>query len=188
MIDVAIKYLAEEINEHYAHLNLGEFVKVGNVALWESGGADLQGNVVFSVVNIAEESTLKNGNIYAQQGESIGKRNPTLYLNLYIIFAYVEKDKDYNMGLTKLTKIVEFFQRQFVFTAENAKVTFPSGLEKLIIDLFSLNFEQINHLWGVLGGKYLPSVVYKMRMVSIQRSPLEQVEPIREIKTTENPF
>jgi hypothetical protein len=30
-----------------------------------------------------------------------------------------------------------------------------------------MNFEQVNHLWSTLGGKYLPSVLYKMKLVTI---------------------
>jgi hypothetical protein len=29
--------------------------------------------------------------------------------------------------------------------------------------------EALNHLWGVLGGAYFPSAVYKVRLVRIQR-------------------
>jgi len=32
------------------------------------------------------------------------------------------------------------------------------------------NFEELNNLWGVLGGSCIPSVVYKMRLVKIQAS------------------
>jgi len=36
-----------------------------------------------------------------------------------------------------------------------------------VVDLYTLNFEQVNHLWSTLGGKYLPSVMYKMRQITI---------------------
>ncbi len=31
-------------------------------------------------------------------------------------------------------------------------------------------FEKMNHLWGYLGAKYLPSVMYKVRMITIQEA------------------
>jgi len=31
-----------------------------------------------------------------------------------------------------------------------------------------MNSEQVNHLWATLGGKYLPSVLYKVRMLTIE--------------------
>ena len=35
------------------------------------------------------------------------------------------------------------------------------------MELYTMNFEQVNHLWSTLGGKYLPSVLYKMKMIVI---------------------
>ena len=34
--------------------------------------------------------------------------------------------------------------------------------------MVSMNSEQVNHLWATLGGKYLPSVLYKVRMLTIE--------------------
>jgi hypothetical protein len=40
----------------------------------------------------------------------------------------------------------------------------------------------MNHLWGILGGKYVPSVLYKMRVVSIEEEVEDSIgEPIMEI-------
>jgi hypothetical protein len=41
------------------------------------------------------------------------------------------------------------------------------GIEKLILEMNSLNFDQLNQLWSIIGGKYQPSVVYRMRMVTV---------------------
>jgi hypothetical protein len=30
-----------------------------------------------------------------------------------------------------------------------------------------MSFEQVNHLWSILGGKYLPSVLYKIRQITL---------------------
>jgi hypothetical protein len=49
----------------------------------------------------------------------------------------------------------------------------PEGIEKLIFSLYNINFEQINHLWSTLGGKYLPSVLYKMQLVIIDEDAVK---------------
>jgi hypothetical protein len=49
-----------------------------------------------------------------------------------------------------------------------------------------MNFEQMNHLWGILGGKYIPSVLYKLRLIPIQESPSEKVSVVEEIKANSN--
>jgi hypothetical protein len=59
----------------------------------------------------------------------------------------------------------------------------PSGIEKLVVELHQLNFEQQNNLWAVLGAKYLPSVLYKVRAISIQEGQTkDQQTPITTIK------
>ena len=61
---------------------------------------------------------------------------------------------------------MQFFQFQHVFTP----ITHPAldpRIQKVIVDLCTLNFEQINHLWSTLGGKYIPSVLYKVRQLTI---------------------
>jgi hypothetical protein len=40
---------------------------------------------------------------------------------------------------------------------------------RIILDLYSLSFEQINYLWSTLGGKQHPFVCYKLRMVEVER-------------------
>ncbi|MCY7327045.1 MAG: DUF4255 domain-containing protein, partial [Saprospiraceae bacterium] len=92
--------------------------------------------------------------------------------------------------LKRISKVVLFFQRKNVFTPENvgANLVFPTevGVEKIILDLFTLNFEQINHLWGVLGGKYMPSVLYKLRIVAIQNAKLDETATVKEIQADAN--
>lgn len=169
-------------------------MRLGNVARLETStdanSGDLQNAVVLTLVNIEEEKTLKNGAIYVQNGDALNKRNPTLYLNLYLLFSCA--DSSYQTALEQISRVVASLQAKYVFTADSTSEPgdnpFPDGLEKIILDLFSLNFEQINHLWGIMGGKYLPSVLYKARLVEIQAATPREVAPIREIKANENAF
>jgi hypothetical protein len=39
-----------------------------------------------------------------------------------------------------------------------------------MVDLYTMNFEQVNHLWSTLGGKYLPSALYKVRQVTLNEN------------------
>jgi hypothetical protein len=64
---------------------------------------------------------------------------------------------------------VAFFQAKPVFTAQGS-ASFPRELERLSMELVSLDYALLNNLWAALGAKYLPSVVYKARMLTIQES------------------
>ena len=43
----------------------------------------------------------------------------------------------------------------------------PEGVDELILDLMTLSYQDLNNLWGILGSRYLPSVMYKLRLISI---------------------
>jgi hypothetical protein len=46
-------------------------------------------------------------------------------------------------------------------------------IQKLITDLYTVNFEQLNQIWSILGGKYLPSVLYKVRQITIDEDAID---------------
>jgi hypothetical protein len=55
---------------------------------------------------------------------------------------------------------------------------------KFTMELFTLSFEQINHLWGSLGGRQMPFVMYKLRLVTIsEHAVVREVPLIEEIET-----
>ncbi len=56
---------------------------------------------------------------------------------------------------------------------------------KLNIELYTLTFEQINHLWGSLGGKQVPFAMYKVRLVRIQENTRQDAPLIETIRTVE---
>ena len=53
---------------------------------------------------------------------------------------------------------------------ENQPVNSLDQLEtfKLIFDLYSPTMEEVNHLWGTLGGKQYPFVLYMLRMLELR--------------------
>lgn len=184
--------MVEEINEFYSTIpngNQEDFAVLGNVARLEgatsANNAELQKRVIVTLVNISEETTLRNSPHFFPRGETIVKRNPTMYMNLYILVSC--GDDDYENGLHKISNVISFFQQKYVFTADNAAASFPSSeIDKIILDLHSLSFEQMNHLWGILGGKYHPSALYCLRLLPVQASDGREGPAIKEIKTTEN--
>lgn len=192
MIQPVLQYIADEIS-HFQDPNpvtraVNVLVKLGNISQLDSSSgtanAELLKKIIITIVNIDEEKTLKNTPHYVREGENISKRNPTLFLNLYILISCA--DDDYDEALKKISQVISCFQQKSIFTPENAEADFPLGVEKIVLDLFSLNFEQINHLWGILGGKYIPSVLYKLRLIPIQASVPKGADVIRAIRDNTN--
>ena len=138
-------------------------------------------NIFITLVNLSEEATLKNTPNYVKENFNTIYRNPPVFLNLFVLFSSCFKN--YNQALLFLTRTVEFFQGKNTFSVKNS-VTQVTGLEnlKIVMDLYSPTFEQANYLWSTLGGKQRPFVLYKMRLVEIERESKEEIRGvIREI-------
>jgi len=44
----------------------------------------------------------------------------------------------------------------------------PTGLTKLEFEIEKITYHQMQSLWTAMGAKYQPSVIYKLRLVTIQ--------------------
>lgn len=126
-----------------------------------------------TLVNIEEERVVKSQNAVSIAGDGrVSVVNPEIKLNLFVLIS--ANFTNYDTGLQFLSAAVKCFQSKNVFTPDNTPSLDPS-IQKLIVELFSLDFEKQNHLWGSLGAKYLPSVLYRVRLVAIQEG-IKQAE------------
>ena len=53
----------------------------------------------------------------------------------------------------------------------------PSPLEKLTFEIFNLPINELSHIWSGIGAKYVPSIIYKVRMISIQENIAKEEIP-----------
>src|SRR5260221_5710861 len=101
MIDRALLLLRDElqsyINFHDASVN----VVIDNVGLFEtSKGDSLTNNIIITLVNIEEESTLKNQSALKRPFTNGAiYQNPPVYLNLYVLFTCNYSGTDYSLAL-----------------------------------------------------------------------------------------
>jgi hypothetical protein len=190
MIAETLAFLASELNG-YLNTKLvvtsDPRVKLGNVARALDGSlppdASLQDKAIITLVNIEEDRVARKHEAFVKNGTTVKYKSPPLLLNLYFLIS-VHKD-DYADSLVLLGHIVQFFQFQNNFTP----LTHPnldSRVERLLVDLYTMNFEQVNHLWSTLGGKYLPSALYKLRQLTVDENAITSESGlIREIRLDE---
>jgi hypothetical protein len=182
MIDNALKFVANEVNKYLIRktdstqdATIVKMIVTGNAAkAYEqdaSGGQNpLAGKAILTLVNIEEDRVSKSPENFRRDGDKIIYKNPKLYLNLYCLFSV--NHSTYDTSLQYLSLTLQFFQYRNVINHANSpssgSIKLDEKIEKLVFDMISMNFEQVNHLWGTLGGKYLPSVLYKVRLVTIE--------------------
>jgi hypothetical protein len=134
-----------------------------------------QNKIVISLINIEKETAkpfyvrnlkLENGNY--------SDINPSERYNLDLLIS--SNFDDYSETLKFLTAVITFFQVNTSFDASSFS-NLPAGLTKLEFDIEKISYHQMQSLWTAMGAKYQPSVVYKMRLMTIQANETEGFIP-----------
>lgn len=187
MISHALTIIVNELKKHFEDVYGVPFTNdeagLGNLseglALVNGGAGVARNRLIFSLVNIREEKSLKNLPNYVRNDATLraSYENPPVYLNFLILATATHTD--YTNALLVLSRAIRFFQSGNVFTQDNVSpasisINAPTNpldrLEnfKLIFDLYSPSMEEINHMWGTLGGKQYPFVMYMLRMLDLK--------------------
>ncbi|HNW50975.1 MAG TPA: DUF4255 domain-containing protein [Prolixibacteraceae bacterium] len=176
MIYETLQILKEQLEAYFSDEGLGKIIILENIALWESGSDDaskITGKVVLTLINTEEEATLKNiPNFIVKEGKTEYK-NPPVHLNLFLLIS--ANCETYDKSLRCISKIIQFFQGKKVFTSANTvynrdNVAFDVfDSFKFIMELYSPTFEELNYVWGTLGGRQLPSAIYKIQLIQIEQ-------------------
>ena len=178
MIFEVIQILTENVNQYLSDIGLEKSVVAENIAFLESQNEDITLNlndkVALTLINIDEESTLKNVPNHTQEGTRTVYKNSIINLNLYLLFS--ANRSSYINSLNDISKIIEFFQGKRLFTQANTiynrSNVAMSTIEnfRFTVELYTPTFEELNYIWGTLGGKQLSSALYKVSMIQIERN------------------
>lgn len=169
MIDKALDFIVTELNE-YLNVMISETPVILTMLREGASGESTLGNdkVACSLVNLEEDRIAMKQLPYAPPVNGISSRvNPEIYLNVYLVFAVNPDDGNYKDAIRLLSHVITFFQGKNEFNTTNSPGLDPE-LNSVSMNLYSLPIEQQNYLWSGLGTKYLPSVLYKMRLVKIK--------------------
>ena len=95
--------------------------------------------------------------------------------------------KNYAESLKQLSFILGCLQTKPVFDRNNTPALVGLDTAKLIFELNTLPLEQQHYIWSMIGLRYLPSVIYRVRMLTIfERDVISEVANIKEITTVSN--
>jgi hypothetical protein len=178
MIEKSLIFLRNRINT-YLKLKTGEDNKINLTNLTDENGKTIIKDLGLSLVNVEEERVFKNQNPPVKNANgTFSVVNPEVSLNLFILISanFGNKETDYRESLKFLSHVVTFFQSRTLFTPMNSPELDP-GIQKLVIELQNISFEAQNNLWASLGAKYMPSVLYKLRMITMQEMEVKMEAP-----------
>jgi hypothetical protein len=175
MIDIAISHIAAQLNQSLRrNLQVGEdLVVVSNIVEQDGTLAQHVANkLVVSLVNIERDTLPHRGT--AHSGTSLGRMGQSpepLYLNLLLMFAANFSGSNYVEALKFISATVAFFQGRPVLDHQSSP-DLDSRIERLVLEIENLALSDLSNLWSILSGKYVPSVLYRVRMVAVDSSQI----------------
>jgi len=187
MIKEVLTILKDKLNDSVNGLKdgpqSGDIAVVDDIAKHDDDTSGLDDKVVITLLNVEEESTLKNRSWYTRTTTNenpltydMKKQSPPAYLNLYLMIA--ANRNAYDKSLSDISKVIEIFQTNNVleYMDSDVKKSF-----KFRIELHSIPFEQLSYIWGLLGGKVMPSALYKVSVIKIEAIEETKIKLIDEV-------
>jgi hypothetical protein len=187
MIFQVMELIRQNLNAFLSAPGSPDMVVLGNIAFATPDNSatplvDESAQIYMSLVNVEEEASLRNQSAVRQSEiRPLAYVNPPMTINLFLLFS--ANHKDYSMAIRTLSSVLLFFQGNRKFSISRTPVpaagafATPGEQEnklKINLDLMSLTFEQVNHLWGSLGGKQVPFLLFKARQVEIDADRMFQ--------------
>ena len=192
MIGSTLQFIAEQMNDYVC--NVLKLNPANNKVLLSSivdpnGALTVrdQNVLLIKLVNI-EPDPIANGSDpirHFPKGSDLTESAP-LYLNLQIILAAYSQPEQVKSGLDMLTLGIAFLQGKSMWNPQNTP-QLPEGVERLVFEMGTLDLHQLNHVWGAIGTKYLPSAIYKVKMLTIDDHAFRGLTPtVQSVSTDVN--
>lgn len=174
MIDRAVALLTSRLNAYLqARIGTGEDVAVAT-ALTDASGAETvqsRNRISLFVVNLAQDTMPKIPHDVGKSARGAVQNRP-LFFNIHLMVAANFDAERYDEALKRLSLAMLYFQGHTLFNAQNTPEMSGSGLDRLTVEVETLDMTTTSHLWGILGGRYVPSVLYRVRAAIIDADAL----------------
>jgi hypothetical protein len=171
MIDRAVSLVVNRLNQH-----LRQRFQISDDIVAATGLTDVDGRpapdarnrLVVFVCGLFEETSARGVSVRSSGGSTrAAVTAESIYLNVDLMFASNFDPGNYLESLKVLSQAVEFFQTTPVFDHVNAP-EMDGRLDRLGLEMVNLSTDATNQIWSMHGGRYLPSVVYRMRLIAIR--------------------
>jgi hypothetical protein len=173
MLTNALSFITQELNDYFNRTFQPlepKAVLSAHVTADGTPAADIVNKVSVTLINLEPEATVRNVPTAYRGADTRLQINPTINLNLHVLFA--ANFSEYTEALKFLEGTLAFFQSQTIFTPQNSP-RLDKVFDRLAVELEAMSYQEWSHIWGILGTRYMPSVVYKIRMVPIQSGAVQ---------------
>jgi hypothetical protein len=162
MLDTTLGAICNALNQYFRN-RFGiakDKVKLSNVVVKDdSAGLSDMDKISVTLIGLHQESNIRQ--------KTPNLSDTPIHLTMYVLFSvYFGEDSSYDQSLKELSAILSFFQGNPVITSQNAP-DLPSEVERLTFKLENQALNEQQNMWSMLGGKHVPSVVYRVNIVPI---------------------
>lgn len=178
MLGTTLQFVCDALDQYIQHQFGLDETKVVLNGLIESNGSVPSANqnmVVVSLINIEKETAKAFYGRYQRQADGqFSDMNPYERYNLDLLIS--AGFDNYKETLKFLSATMAFFQANACMDM-NSYSNMPQGLPKLEFEIEKINYQDMQGLWTAMGAKYQPSVIYKMRFLTIQAAEVQGFAP-----------
>ena len=179
MIRDVLDFTREQLNNHFRDKNglvaedIVSFMPFNDDQNYEFK----TGQVTPLLVNLQEEKILRSQDtIIKHKDGTFSKVNPEINMVLQVLF--VSKFGTYLNSMEYLSEIISYFQSNKVFGKQALRDSGFDSLNKLVFELISMPFNEQNEVWNAMRTHYLPSVLFRVTMVSFKDQSPKKVQGI----------
>ena len=178
MIEKAFQFTAQTLNQYIKNKFVLDDNPVIINRIIEQGGkipVKNQNHIVLSLIHVEEETTKQFYNRTTSVPDGNYVKQPVS--NRYNLFMLVTPNfDDYNEALKFLSVTMQFFQTNELIDATKY-ANIPPEIGRLEFEFQKGDgYMQMQNLWTALGAKYQPSIIYKIRMITIASDEIEGFE------------
>ena len=157
MIRMIFTHFAARLDE-YLRRKFPQPEGVAEVGIIGNGSEERPCKLIISLVNIERETAGGISGSIRRNGSEYERNYPPLLLNLDLMLAAVYDEKRYSESLSVLSETLTFMQ---------SRPSFDLNGQMYTIEIVTLSAQDINNIWTTLGGQYYPSVMCKLRRLTI---------------------
>ena len=150
----------------HQHFDLDEDAVMLTSPFDSEGNASTQvsNKLVVFLTNINKDTTFNNLPASGSSTTTSFTSPSPLSLNLYVLVAASFDTARYQESLKYLSHAMSCFQQQPIIDRHSSP-ELADSIERLILDIENVDINDLSNLWGILGGQYIPSILYRVRMV-----------------------
>ncbi|MCL6404610.1 DUF4255 domain-containing protein [Dickeya dadantii] len=185
MIHASINYLTRQLNQYLKNtLNLhDDVVVIANPADDDGKMFPLAKNKLVVFLSNIEREMLPHRSNAAPPGNRFAVTTPPLFVRVSMVVAANFTGAQYAEGLQVIAHAMAFLHKNAQLNRYNAP-DMDEAIEQILLEMDSLPRHELGNMWTMLGIRYLPSAVYRLRVkIADSQAIQSQSEGVRQLHT-----